>query len=64
MLPGTGLKNAIKYLKNANQLLTSDVVLAHYDENLPLQVSCDASAVGLGAVLSQIVGGKQKAFAL
>ncbi|XP_039755530.1 uncharacterized protein K02A2.6-like [Pararge aegeria] len=33
--------------------LTSCPVLVHYDERLPLIVSCDASARGVGAVLSQ-----------
>ncbi|XP_039757393.1 uncharacterized protein K02A2.6-like [Pararge aegeria] len=33
--------------------LTSCPVLLHYDERLPLIVSCDASARGVGAVLSQ-----------
>ncbi|XP_054708231.1 uncharacterized protein K02A2.6-like [Uloborus diversus] len=41
-------------------LLTSKTVLAHYDERLPLQLSCDASPVGLGAVLSHIVEGEER----
>lgn len=32
--------------------LASSEVLAHYDPNLPLRLECDASAYGVGAVLS------------
>ena len=34
------------------QLLTSARVLTHYDVNLPIRLECDASSVGLGAVIS------------
>lgn len=32
--------------------LSSSEVLAHYDEKLPLKLDCNASACGVGAVLS------------
>ena len=32
----------------------SNLVLAHYDENLPLKLHCDASSRGLGAVISHM----------
>ena len=35
-------------LKN---MLCADTVLVHFDPSLPVEVSCDASEVGLGAVL-------------
>ncbi|XP_052757781.1 uncharacterized protein K02A2.6-like [Galleria mellonella] len=38
-------------------LLSSSEVLAHYDASLPVMVTCDASAHGIGAVLSQSVPG-------
>ena len=34
------------------QLKASTDVLAHYDMNVPLRLDCDASAIGVGAVLS------------
>ena len=33
-------------------IITSDVVLTHYDPNLPVRLACDASPYGLGSVLS------------
>ena len=36
----------------SKDLLTSDKCLAHFDSSLDLTLACDASAYGLGAVLS------------
>ena len=33
-------------------MITSDVVLTHYDPNLPVRFACDASPYDLGSVLS------------
>ena len=41
-------ENAFKKLK---ELLSSENVLVHYDPKLPLGISCDASSVGIGAIL-------------
>ena len=35
-------------------LLTSDAVLVHYDNKLPIKLACDASSYGVGAVLSHV----------
>ena len=39
------------YLK-CKEMLTCDAVLAYYDSTKPIKLACDASAYGLGAVLS------------
>ena len=33
------------------EMLSADIVLAHFDPSLPIGISCDASSVGVGAVL-------------
>ena len=38
--------------RKSKELMTSDMVLTHYNPDLPLRVACDASPYGLGAVLS------------
>jgi len=35
-------------------LLTSASILAHYDPKLPLRLAADASAYGIGAVISHV----------
>lgn len=42
--------------KGVKKDLVSSKVLAHYDPNKPLVVTCDASAAGVGGVLSQPSG--------
>ena len=37
------------------KLITSDMVLTHYDPKRPLRLACDASPVEIGAVLSHII---------
>nr|XP_012218140.1 PREDICTED: uncharacterized protein K02A2.6-like [Linepithema humile] len=38
--------------QQSKELLTTDRVLTHYDQTLPLLLACDASPYGVGAVLS------------
>lgn len=46
---GKACEQAFKQLKAK---LASTEVLAHYDPSLPIKLDCDASAYGVGAVLS------------
>ena len=41
-------QNCFDKLKEA---LTTTNVLAHFDPNMPIGLACDASAVGIGAVI-------------
>lgn len=43
-----------KAYKAAKDMLTSDITLAHFDEKLPVLLTCDGSPYGVGAVLSHI----------
>ena len=50
--------------REAKQHLTVSPVLAHYDHKLPIRLATDASAHGVGAVLSQIgVDGEERPIA-
>lgn len=49
--------------QKCKNILTSDAVLVHYDDKLPLKVSCDASPVGLGVVLSHVIDGDERPIA-
>ena len=44
-----------KAFQEAKAALLSDTVLAHYDVKRPLILACDASAYGVGAVLSHVM---------
>lgn len=46
--------NAVKSIKNA---IVSDNVLCHFDPDLPVVLTCDASNRGLGAILSHRIAG-------
>ena len=48
----TECEEAFVKVKN---LITSDLVLTHYNPGRPLRLACDASPVGIGAVLSHIM---------
>ena len=45
---GTEQQQAFQHLK---ELLSSDNVLVHFDPALPIGLACDASSVGIGAVI-------------
>ena len=47
----------------AKNLLLNSRTLVHYDETLPLVLSCDASSYGAGAVLSHVINGKHQPIA-
>ena len=37
------------------EMITSDIVLTHYNPDLPVKLACDSSAYGLGAVISHVM---------
>ena len=43
-----------KAFESSNKALIESSVLVHYDSNKPLQLACDVSTFGVGAVLTQI----------
>ena len=47
-------KECEKVFRNAQKALTADTLLTHYDSTKSITLSCDASAKGLGAVISNI----------
>ena len=47
----------------AKNLLLNSRTLVHYDETLPLVLSCDASSYGAGAVLLHVINGKHQPIA-
>ncbi|MCG8113098.1 MAG: RNase H-like domain-containing protein [Candidatus Thiodiazotropha taylori] len=46
---------AQKSFETVKDMITSDTVLTHYNPNLPVRLACDASAYGLGAVISHVM---------
>ena len=42
-------------LQEAKELLTTPNVLVHYDSTLPIRMAADASAYGIGAVISHVL---------
>ena len=54
MLSGHGPPACSKALSEVKQALVSSQLLVHYDSNLPLQLATDASAYGVGAVISHV----------
>lgn len=50
-------ESVFEALSNA---LTCDKLLKHYDPDLPLKMDCDASSVGLGAVISHVFPNREE----
>ena len=42
-------------INKVKEMITSEQVLTHYDPSLPLRLACDASPVGIGAMLSHVM---------
>ena len=63
------LKHSVKWkwstecetaFQNLKQQLTSTAVLVHYEVQLPIKLACDASAYGIGAVISHVIPDSSK----
>ena len=52
---GSGPQSAKKAFHSVKKLITSDMVLIHYDPGRPLRLACDSSPVGIGEFLSHIM---------
>ena len=44
-----------KAFQNVKEIITSDIVLTHYDQDLPVKLVCDSSSYGLGAMISHVM---------
>ena len=51
-------KQCQKAFEELKSKLASTEVLAHYDPDLPIKLDCDASAYGIGAVVSHVLSDK------
>ena len=47
-------QECVEAFQQAKESLISSQVLAHYDTNLPIKLAADASAYGIGAVISPV----------
>lgn len=54
---GQSCEDAFRKVK---ELVTSEQVLTHYNPEKPIKLACDASAYGIGAVISHIIEGHEK----
>ena len=57
-------KECSEAVAKIKEIITSDMVLTHYNPELPVTLACDASSYGLGCVLSHIMpNGEEKPIA-
>ena len=57
-------KECSEAVAKIKEIITSEMVLTHYDPNLPVTLACDASSYGLGCVLSHVMpNGEEKPIA-
>lgn len=55
------IANCQEAFQKAKKVLTASEVLTHFNPSLPIQLACDASPYGVGAVISHIMpGGEEK----
>lgn len=53
-------KECDRAVEKTKEMMTSDLVLAHYDPKLPLKLHCDASSYGISAVISHVYPDKSE----
>ncbi|CAB3989970.1 Transposon Tf2-9 poly, partial [Paramuricea clavata] len=62
-VPWKWTKSEDAAFKAAKNLLLNSRTLVHYNESLPLVLSCDASSYGAGAALSHVINGEHQPIA-
>ncbi|GAB0091010.1 hypothetical protein DMENIID0001_058020 [Sergentomyia squamirostris] len=58
-VPFVWAKTQERTFRESKTWLTEESILTHYSSELPLVISVDASGVGVGAVLSHVINGKE-----
>ena len=56
----TWTETAQKAFQNVKEMITSDIILTHYNPDLLVKLACDSSSYGLGDVIFHVMGYGEK----